>query len=64
MAFELNNQQRHAVKETTKWFKKQDKQVFEISGPPGSGKTTIVSTLVDGVGLQKKKYYLLLSLVK
>jgi len=37
-----NKQQKKAVIESVKWLKSGYKQVFEISGPPGSGKTFIV----------------------
>lgn len=53
MAFELNPQQMNASKEGIKWFKSgTGKQTFEISGPAGSGKTTIVKTIAEGTGLQ------------
>lgn len=52
MAFELNYQQAQTVKLAKKWYKNLPKQTFEISGPPGTGKSTIVSVLVDELQLQ------------
>ena len=49
--FELTEQQKLAKEKTIKWWKTQDKQVFEISGAAGTGKTTIVYTLIDELGL-------------
>jgi exodeoxyribonuclease V len=52
MGFELNSQQAEAVIKAEKWWKSQYKQVFEISGPAGSGKTTIVYELIKNMGLE------------
>ncbi len=51
MSFELNPQQNEALKEAYKWFRKKNNQVFEISGPAGSGKTSIVYELIKKLGL-------------
>ena len=49
--FELTSQQKIAKEKTLQWWKSRDKQVFEISGAAGTGKTTIVYTLIDELGL-------------
>jgi exodeoxyribonuclease-5 len=54
MDFELNNQQKLATNESEKWFRSGIKQIFEISGPAGSGKTTIVYYLIQKLGLNPK----------
>ena len=51
MVFELNEQQAEVSDLAEKWYKSQYKQVFEISGPAGSGKTTIVYELIRRLGL-------------
>lgn len=51
MGFILNPEQVEAVNKSSYWFEKQYKQVFEISGPAGSGKTTIVRLLIEKMGL-------------
>lgn len=49
--FELTNQQKYAKEKTLQWWKNKNKQVFEISGAAGTGKTTIVYTLIDELGI-------------
>lgn len=51
MAFELTEQQKSALKKTKEWWNKPYKQVWEISGAAGTGKTTIVYHLIDEIGL-------------
>lgn len=51
MGFVLNEQQEEATKLARKWWISRDKQVFEISGPAGSGKTTIVHHLMESINL-------------
>lgn len=51
MSIELNTQQLQAVKLGSYWWKHHSKQVFEISGPAGSGKTTIVYKIIEEMGL-------------
>ena len=53
MGIILNDQQEECVKMAVKWFKNySSKQTFEISGPAGSGKTTIVKTIIQELGLK------------
>jgi len=51
MGIDVNNQQKSALIKSTKWLKTLYKQVFEISGPPGSGKTTLVHLLIQSMKL-------------
>lgn len=48
----LNDQQSEALEKAYKWYKAQTKQVFTICGRAGTGKTTIVSALIERLGLQ------------
>ena len=54
MGFELTNQQKDALQKTKHWWKTQDKQVWEISGAAGTGKTTIVYYLINEINLKKE----------
>ena len=52
MGIVLNDQQEECVKKAVSWFHKiSSKQTFEISGPAGSGKTTIVRTIIQELGI-------------
>lgn len=53
MGIVLNDQQNECVKKAVDWFNKvSSKQTFEISGPAGSGKTTIVFSIIQELGLR------------
>lgn len=45
------DQQKEALINTKKWWKTKYKQVWEISGAAGTGKTTIVYMLIEELGL-------------
>lgn len=52
MGIILNDQQDECVKKAIKWYKRLDsKQTFEVSGPAGSGKTTMVKALIYELGI-------------
>lgn len=52
MGIILNDQQDECVKKAIKWYKRLDsKQTFEVSGPAGSGKTTMVKALIHELGI-------------
>lgn len=48
---ELTDEQEEAIKKAKRWWQRQDKQTFEISGCAGSGKSTIVYYLIDELGI-------------
>jgi len=48
---ELNKGQLEGVKKGKKWFRTLNKQVFEIAGFAGTGKSTIVNILMQELGL-------------
>lgn len=53
MGIVLNDQQDECVKKAVKWYKSlSSKQTYEISGPAGSGKTTIVRTIIQELGIK------------
>ena len=53
MGIILNDQQEECVKKAVEWYHKvSSKQTFEISGPAGSGKTTIVKTIIQELGIR------------
>lgn len=52
MGIVLNDQQEECVKKAIKWYKSlSSKQTYEVSGPAGSGKTTIVRTIIQELGI-------------
>lgn len=51
MGIELNTEQVYALYDLQDWWNKRDKQVFEISGAAGTGKTTLVRYLIDSIKL-------------
>ena len=52
MGIELSNEQVFALYEGEDWYKKKNKQLFEISGAAGTGKTWFVCYLIERLGLK------------
>lgn len=51
MGIILTDEQEACAKKGVKWFKQGHKQTFEISGPAGTGKTTIVKYIIEMLGI-------------
>ena len=51
----LNNDQSKVYYEALDWWKKKNDQTFEISGPPGSGKTFLVNHIIDSLGIDRNR---------
>lgn len=54
MGIQLTKGQDDAVNKLIKWWNSQSKQVFEISGYAGTGKSTIVNILMERINMDKK----------
>lgn len=50
---EFTDEQEEAIRKAKRWWKTQDKQVFEISGIAGSGKSSVVYYLIEELGLDR-----------
>ena len=51
MELDLTNEQIFALYKGEDWYKHGTKQVFEISGAAGTGKTSCVRYLIERLGL-------------
>lgn len=60
---ELNKGQKEAIDRATRFYKQGDYQLFEISGPAGSGKTTIIKEIVSRINLDLKSEVLFMAYV-
>lgn len=49
-----NIQQEIAIEKAIEWYNKKEKQVFEIAGFAGTGKSTLVNFILEAIGLTKK----------
>lgn len=54
MGIELNTQQLDASDKQYKWWKTLYKQVFELAGSPGTGKTTIIKYLIERIRIEPR----------
>ena len=53
MGIEFNNEQIYAIYDMESWYHSASSdQVFEISGPAGSGKTTLIRYLIERLNLK------------
>lgn len=57
MSIQLSEMQKNGVNKAKKWFKnkKKEKLIFVIAGFAGTGKTTIVKSLIQEIGLKEKE---------
>lgn len=49
---ELNKGQSEGLYKGRDWWKAKNDQVFEVVGPAGSGKTTLINYLIESIGLR------------
>lgn len=52
----LNQNQEKTVSEGVDWFNNSSEQVFEIDGQAGTGKSVVLHSIVDRLGLQHYQY--------
>ena len=55
MSIQLNNGQKQVLSDAIYWWHHRPYQTFEISGPPGSGKTVLVNAIIDALGIDRQR---------
>lgn len=49
--FTFNAEQQYAINKAVEWYFKSPEQVFEIDGPPGTGKSVVLNEIIRRLGL-------------
>lgn len=52
---QLNLGQRRVFEAAIEWWKAGAREPFEISGPPGSGKSFLIDAIIDGIGINRER---------
>lgn len=52
---QLNRSQENIVKEAISWYRNSSEQVFQFSGPPGSGKSVVLNAIIDALGIPRNR---------
>lgn len=55
MSIEFNSGQKRVLADAIDWWRHRPYQTFEISGPPGSGKTFLVNAIIDALGIDRTR---------
>lgn len=55
MIIELNNSQQRVFNDAINWWRHKFTQTFEISGPPGSGKSVLIDKIVKAFGIPEER---------
>ena len=50
---QLNIGQKRVYDAAIEWWKSGAREPFEISGPPGSGKSFLIDAIIDGIGIDR-----------
>ena len=53
---DLTSEQNQIVNDGVKWFRDKSKQVFEIAGKAGTGKSVVLNEIVNRIGLKPYQY--------
>ena len=51
----LNHSQQIVFNQAIEWWNTKNSQTFEISGPPGSGKTFLINEIIDSLGIDRDR---------
>lgn len=55
MSFILNTGQQQVVEEAVKWYRNSSEQVFQFTGPAGTGKSVVLNEIIRRLGLSLEK---------
>ena len=56
MNIELTDEQKSVIKAAVHWFHYSSDQVFEYSGPAGSGKSLVMHAIIEALNLEEYEY--------
>ena len=55
MSFILNNEQQYVVNEAVNWYRNSSEQIFQFTGPAGTGKSVVLNEIIRRLGIPLEK---------